>query len=231
VPSHQCLNTSQSVDDDEAKTHPRQRDANAETEFLLRLGERHPNVDRTYIVNAVKKALWKNGMSMTEYLAEDDKRTTNPKALNQIPGYYVGMVKKIAEDVKRAAKERLWSNSLGERTVANEQASSQANKCPECRCEMGRGLKLEGSKITLCQCATDEFRAEYETKERDRVARQAEIRQDRDQEPNVSDAQAQAVSERPTPLAPLRPTREKHLHRGPVSRIASDLRVAASGFG
>jgi hypothetical protein len=39
VPSHQCLNTSQSVDDDEAKTHPRQRNANAETEFLLRLGE------------------------------------------------------------------------------------------------------------------------------------------------------------------------------------------------
>jgi hypothetical protein len=169
-------------------------------------------------------------MSMTEYLAEDDKRTTNPKALNQIPGYYIGMVEKIAGDMKRAAKERLWSNFLGERTVANEQASSPANQCPECRCEMGRGLKIEGSEITLCQCATDEFRAEYATKERDRMARQAEIRQARDQEPNVSDAQAPAFSE-PTPLAPLRPTREKHLHRGPVSRIASDLRVAASGFG
>jgi hypothetical protein len=171
---------SDSLDDDEQGIPRRERHPNPESELLLRLKERHPNADNQYILAEVKKALAKTGVSMVDYLTEDEKRTTNPGALNRIPGYYVGMVKTITADARRVALECLFA--VPARTPSSrEDVRPAPDLCPECKCQKGRGLKFENTSITFCGCATKEFRVEHETKERERLQRQADVKRAREQ--------------------------------------------------
>jgi hypothetical protein len=169
---------SKQIDDDETAVLAREPHQNSETEFLFRLRERHPKADSTYILDEVKKALSTNGLSMTEYVSEDERRTTNPKALKNIPGYYVGLVKTMIADQRRATLQRLFS---GHKLLTMPKEAAAMEKCPECGSAKGRGLKINGSAITFCACATDEFRREHETKESERATRRVALQREREE--------------------------------------------------
>jgi hypothetical protein len=194
----QAPSVSNGIDDDETAVPAREPHQNPETEFLLRLRERHAKADSTYILEEVKKALSTNGLSMTEYVSEDERRTTNPKALKNIPGYYVGLVKTMIADQRRATLQRLFS---GHKVLAMPKEAAAIEKCPECGSAKGRGLKINGSAITFCACATEEFRREHETKENERATRRVAFQREREE------IASNAHPEEPiTILAPALPT-------------------------
>ena len=184
--------TSQLADDDEKSKAQgrepkpdREPAATPEEEFRFRLEERHGKhfemSDREEWFRNVKGDLSDSNISLPEYLEFDKAKTTNPAGLNNPPGYYRGLVKKMMASRKTEALEyRLRLNKQVAEFLKPPVADKPAApKCALCHEPVGRGLKLvkdnDGkSKFEFCECATEEFREEWAAKEAQRIQLVAE---------------------------------------------------------
>jgi hypothetical protein len=163
------LSESRKADDDEKPARTAAAPVAPKTAFLLRVAQRHPQIDAPACFADVQRELRKAAIPLEAYLRRDSLSTTNPKALTNPRGYYRHLAKTmIAEHQQQMA-------GIPTETMV------ETPRCAKCNGSGYRLEQIEGQRPRLtgesCACKLGEELAAIERRAGKKAAAAVERKQ------------------------------------------------------
>jgi Helix-turn-helix domain len=179
------------ADDENPKAPSAKRTAfdDPRQEFRARVSERHPEADPEYVLDCLSRELSGKNLSLKDFLDFDSRCTTNPDAVKNPAGYYLGLARRLNAQLEAAAfdERRMLNDRMNAFLAVPDPFRTSGPKCPVCHGPEGKGVVLSDDRKSFepCTCATTEFAAELRAKE---AARRSKAIQEAAAKENATEA-------------------------------------------